>query len=158
MGFSYSCTCHADAQQCGSTYRKSIIWQLRAQNSVGLLPPLALFAMFGQIRNLPGIASAQFCIALYVALFRTPVDSNLSGKHRKWRSLYITTLYCGRLYCGSYIELSLPMSLPSLNATQEAQILEALFRSTGSSVAPPLLLESFMMGKPRPDAKTQGVA
>ncbi|KZV60075.1 hypothetical protein PENSPDRAFT_760203 [Peniophora sp. CONT] len=38
------------------------------------------------------------------------------------------------------------MSLPNLNVTQEAQILEALFKSTGSSFVPSLLLESFTMG------------
>ncbi|KZV66942.1 hypothetical protein PENSPDRAFT_654464 [Peniophora sp. CONT] len=38
------------------------------------------------------------------------------------------------------------MSLPRLNETQEAQILEVLFKSTASSVAPLLLMESFMMG------------
>ncbi|KZV59313.1 hypothetical protein PENSPDRAFT_434752 [Peniophora sp. CONT] len=38
------------------------------------------------------------------------------------------------------------MSLGSLNITQEAQALTALFKFTASSVAPSLLLESFMMG------------
>ncbi|KZV60071.1 hypothetical protein PENSPDRAFT_367569 [Peniophora sp. CONT] len=38
------------------------------------------------------------------------------------------------------------MSLGSLNITQEAQALSALYKSTASSVAPLLILESFMMG------------
>ncbi|KZV66930.1 hypothetical protein PENSPDRAFT_67633 [Peniophora sp. CONT] len=38
------------------------------------------------------------------------------------------------------------MSLSSLNITQEAQALNALFKFTASSVAPSLLLESFMTG------------
>ncbi|KZV59876.1 hypothetical protein PENSPDRAFT_376842 [Peniophora sp. CONT] len=38
------------------------------------------------------------------------------------------------------------MSLSTLNVTQEAQALNALFKFTASSVVPSLLLESFMMG------------
>ncbi|KZV60077.1 hypothetical protein PENSPDRAFT_694595 [Peniophora sp. CONT] len=38
------------------------------------------------------------------------------------------------------------MSLPVLNTTQQAQVLEVLFKSTASSVAPLLLLESFILG------------
>ncbi|KZV67790.1 hypothetical protein PENSPDRAFT_754676 [Peniophora sp. CONT] len=38
------------------------------------------------------------------------------------------------------------MFLPSLNYTQEAQILEVLFESTALTVAPLLLMESFMIG------------
>ncbi|VDB93779.1 unnamed protein product [Peniophora sp. CBMAI 1063] len=38
------------------------------------------------------------------------------------------------------------MSLPHLNATQEAQVLEVLFRSTAAWDAPLILLESFMLG------------
>ncbi|KZV66935.1 hypothetical protein PENSPDRAFT_67793 [Peniophora sp. CONT] len=38
------------------------------------------------------------------------------------------------------------MSLPTLNTTQEAQILEVLFKSTATSVVPLLLLESLILG------------
>ncbi|KZV67784.1 hypothetical protein PENSPDRAFT_754672 [Peniophora sp. CONT] len=38
------------------------------------------------------------------------------------------------------------MSLADLNITQKAQVLEAVYKSTASSVAPLLLLESFMIG------------
>ncbi|VDC03301.1 unnamed protein product [Peniophora sp. CBMAI 1063] len=38
------------------------------------------------------------------------------------------------------------MSLPDLNVTQQAQVLEVLFKSTASSAAPPFIFESFMLG------------
>lgn len=38
------------------------------------------------------------------------------------------------------------MFLPNLNITQEAQVLDVLFKSTASSVAPLMLLESFTIG------------
>ncbi|KZV63845.1 hypothetical protein PENSPDRAFT_197642 [Peniophora sp. CONT] len=74
----------------------------------------------------------------------------LPGIAPEWRSLYIEmeshfelVIPCRGRDLGP---LSVTMSLPILNATQEAQVLEVLFKSTASSVAPLLLLESFTTG------------